>query len=80
MGAAGSLELAGNLPAFYDHLVHPCANLDQLDPDCVLPSIVDKEPIKKEKLDYILNNSFGFFGINVVLIVKRFKHDPVQLN
>ncbi|HQU46459.1 MAG TPA: beta-ketoacyl-[acyl-carrier-protein] synthase family protein, partial [Pirellulales bacterium] len=31
MGAAGALELAGNLPAFDDHVCHPTINVDELD-------------------------------------------------
>ena len=37
MGAAGALELAGNLPAFNDGVCHATINLDRLDPDCALP-------------------------------------------
>jgi 3-oxoacyl-[acyl-carrier-protein] synthase II len=32
MGAAGALELAGNLPSFDDLTVHPTINVDNLDP------------------------------------------------
>ena len=32
MGGAGALELAGNMLAFEDGLVHPCMNVDSLDP------------------------------------------------
>jgi 3-oxoacyl-[acyl-carrier-protein] synthase II len=73
MGAAGTLELAGNLPAFEDNWVHPTINLDNLDPDCALENIVANEPKKLEVVNYIMNNSFGMFGINSVLIVKRFQ-------
>ncbi|PIQ97991.1 MAG: beta-ketoacyl synthase, partial [Nitrospinae bacterium CG11_big_fil_rev_8_21_14_0_20_56_8] len=73
MGAAGALELTGNLPAFEDGLVHPTINLDELDPECALDNIVVGEPKKLDRVDYILNNSFGMFGINSVLIVKRFE-------
>ncbi len=34
MGAAGRLELAGNLPAFHDGVCHPTINVEQLDPEC----------------------------------------------
>ncbi|MFT5153358.1 MAG: 3-oxoacyl-[acyl-carrier-protein] synthase II, partial [Planctomycetota bacterium] len=40
MGAAGALELAGNLPSFSDGFVHPTINVDELDPDCELPGLV----------------------------------------
>jgi len=73
MGAAGALELAGNLPSFEDHLVHPTINLDHLDSECHLNNLVINEPKKIDKVDYIFNNSFGMLGINSVVIVKRFE-------
>ena len=48
MGAAGALELAGNLPAFEDWLIHPCKNIQEIDPQCELNNLVKSEPIKKE--------------------------------
>ncbi len=72
MGAAGALELAGNLPAFADRVVHPTINVDHLDPKCALPGLVINQPKTVAKLDTILNNSFGMLGINSTLIVKRF--------
>ena len=73
MGAAGALELAGNLPSFEDYIVHPTINLDHLDPECNLSNLVINEPKRIDKVDYILNNSFGMLGINSVIIVKRFE-------
>ena len=72
MGAAGVLELAGNLPSFVDNLVHPTINLDNLDPECALPGLVANTPQQLERVDAILNNSFGMVGINSVVIVERF--------
>jgi 3-oxoacyl-[acyl-carrier-protein] synthase II len=72
MGAAGALELCGNLPSFNDHIVHPTINIDNLDPECDLKNLVINEPLKIDKVDFILNNSFGMLGINAVVIVKRF--------
>lgn len=71
MGAAGSLELAGNLPSFQDRVVHPTINVDSLDPDCDLPGLVLNEPDQMSRVDYILNNSFGMLGINSVVIIGR---------
>jgi len=73
MGAAAALELAGNLPSFEDHIVHPTINLDHLDPECPLNNLVINKPIKVDKVNYILNNSFGMLGINSVVIIKRFE-------
>jgi 3-oxoacyl-[acyl-carrier-protein] synthase II len=62
----------GNLPSFEDHIVHQTINVDNLDPECALKNLVINEPKKVDKVDYILNNSFGMLGINSALIVKRF--------
>jgi 3-oxoacyl-[acyl-carrier-protein] synthase II len=71
MGAAGALELAGNLPAFEDGLCHPTINLDRIDPQCELPGLVANQPRPVPRVDTILNNSFGMLGINSVVIVRR---------
>ena len=72
MGAAGVLELAGNLPSFVDGLVHPTINLENLDEECALPNIVADTPKQLDNISTILNNSFGMVGINSVVIVKKF--------
>ncbi len=72
MGAAGALELAGNLPSFQDRVCHATINVDNLDPDCAIEGLVLNEPQELDRVDYILNNSFGMLGINSVVIVRRF--------
>ena len=72
MGAAGALELAGNLPSFSDKVVHPTINVDDLDPLCAIPGLVLNLPKSVAKADTILNNSFGMLGINSTLIVRRY--------
>ena len=71
MGAAGVLELAGNLPSFKDNQVHPTINLDELDPECALDGIVANNPVEGAVINTILNNSFGMVGINSVVIVRK---------
>lgn len=73
MGAAGVLELAANLPAFDDNMVHPAINVLELDPECAFHSLVINSPQKRDKLETILNNSFGMVGINSTIIVKKFR-------
>jgi 3-oxoacyl-[acyl-carrier-protein] synthase II len=72
MGAAGALELAGNLPSFDDGLVHPTINVDELDPACAVRNLVVNEPQRVPRADTILNMSFGMLGINSAVIVRRF--------
>jgi 3-oxoacyl-[acyl-carrier-protein] synthase II len=71
MGAAGALELAGNLGSFDDAMVHATINVDDLDPACAVPNLVVNGAQKVERVDYVLNNSFGMLGINSAVIVKR---------
>jgi len=74
MGAAGAIELAGNIPSFEDGKVHATLNVDNLDPACALPGLVSDQAISKEGgVNVILNNSFGMLGINSVLILKKFQ-------
>ena len=37
MGAAGAIELAGNIPSLEDGMVHATLNVEELDPNCALP-------------------------------------------
>jgi len=73
MGAAGALELLGNLPSFDDGIAHATINLENPDSRCALPNLVANEPRNLGEVNCILNNSFGMLGINSVLIVKRFE-------
>lgn len=71
MGAAGALELAGNLPSFNDEICHPTINVDRLDPECALPGLAINEPRERKGIRFILNNSFGMLGINSVVIIGK---------
>lgn len=73
MGAAGAIELLGNIPAFDDGIAHATINLDHLDPNVPLTQIVANEPRQLDSVDCILNNSFGMLGINSVLIVRKYQ-------
>lgn len=72
MGAAGALELLGNLPSFDDGIAHATINLDQPDPRCHLPQVVANRPRPMENVRVILNNSFGMLGINSAVIVRKY--------
>lgn len=71
MGAAGALELAGNLASFDDGVVHPTINVDNLDPACEMRNLVQNAPRDVGRVDCILNNSFGMLGTNSAVIVRR---------
>ena len=71
MGAAGALELAGNLPSFDDRIVHPTINVDELDPECELRGLVLNTPREARGVEHIMNMSFGMLGINSGVVVAR---------
>ena len=71
MGAAGSLELAGNLPSFEDKVVHPTINVDSLDPECEVNGLVINQAREVARVDHILNLSFGMLGINSAVVIRR---------
>jgi len=72
MGAAGVLELAGNLPAFTDGIIHPTINIEEIDPECALDNLVINTARPGVEVTAILNNSFGMMGINSTLIVRKY--------
>jgi 3-oxoacyl-[acyl-carrier-protein] synthase II len=71
MGAAGAIELAGNLPSFEDGYIHPGINVEELDPECEMENLVINKAIETNSVDYILNNSFGMLGINSSVIIRK---------
>lgn len=73
MGAAGSLELAGNIGALTDNMVHPGIGVVELDPECAIPNLVLHTPKVLPEVNTILNNSFGMLGINSAVIVKKYR-------
>jgi 3-oxoacyl-[acyl-carrier-protein] synthase II len=73
MGAAGTLELVGNLPAFEDGYVHPTINIEELDPKCAFKNLVTNEAKYIGEIETILNTSFGMLGTNSVIIAKKFE-------
>lgn len=72
MGAAGALELAGNLGSFDDGLIHPTINLTDPDPRCAVRNLVANQPKRVDSVRTILNNSFGMLGINSAVVVAKY--------
>jgi 3-oxoacyl-[acyl-carrier-protein] synthase II len=73
MGAAGALELAGNLPSLTDGVVHPTINVDDLDPECDVRNLVMNTPRDVGRVERILNMSFGMLGINSAVVVGKYR-------
>ncbi len=70
LGAAGTVEAAITVLSMKKGIIIPTINLENPDPDCELShvtSLMDKE------ITVALSNSFGFGGVNVVLVFKKFR-------
>lgn len=75
MGAAGALELAGNLPSFTDGLVHPTMNFAEFDDTCRVRGLVAGEPLRKD-VRHVMNLSSGMLGINTAVVISNPRNLP----
>ena len=70
LGAAGAVESIACIKAINEGVVPPTRNLFEADPECDLDYVPNEA--REAKVDYAMNNSFGFGGQNATLIFKRF--------
>ena len=70
IAAAGVTEMIVCLLAIRDGVLPPTINYENLDPNCDLDYVPNFA--RDAKIDYALNNSFGFGGQNVCLCLGRF--------
>jgi 3-oxoacyl-[acyl-carrier-protein] synthase II len=68
LGAAGAIEAAVSALTLRHQLIHPTANLDQLDDDIDL-DVVTKTP-RSKRVQAVATTSFGFGGQNAALILQ----------
>jgi 3-oxoacyl-[acyl-carrier-protein] synthase II len=69
LGAAGAVESVICIQAMNSSLVPPTINLDNPSPDCDLDYV--PKVARERKLNYVLNNSFGFGGTNCSVVFGR---------
>jgi len=69
LGASGAMETAICAMALEREWLPPMLNLEDPDDGCDLDYIPGVG--RESRVDYILNNSFGFGGINAALVLKR---------
>ena len=71
LGAAGAIESIFSILSLNDNVIPPTINLENPDNEANL-RLVAKETVSK-KINYVMNNTFGFGGTNVSLIFKKFE-------
>jgi 3-oxoacyl-[acyl-carrier-protein] synthase II len=69
LGAAGGLETAAAALAVRHDVVPPTINYEHPDPECDLDCVPNRA--REMKVDWALNNSFGFGGTNATLLLRK---------
>jgi 3-oxoacyl-[acyl-carrier-protein] synthase II len=69
LGGAGGLETAIVALAIREDIVPPTINYTTPDPECDLDYVPNEA--RRMKVNYALNNSFGFGGTNAALVLKK---------
>ena len=70
LGGAGGVEAVFSVKAIHEGVLPPTINLDHPDPACDLDYIPHKA--RKKHIRTAMTNTFGFGGVNAVLIFKKF--------
>ena len=70
LGAAGAVEAAITALSIHKGTITPTINLDNPDPECDLN--IASQPVNTD-INTAISNSFGFGGVNAVLVFRKFK-------
>lgn len=68
LSASGPLETAFTLLSMSESVIPPTINLKERDPSCDLDYVTE---LRKKDIEVAIINSFGFGGLNAVLVLKR---------
>jgi nodulation protein E len=69
LGAAGALEAVATVLSLHNNILPPTANYVEWDPECDL-DVIPNLP-REARCEYALSNSFGFGGLNAVLVFRH---------
>ncbi|MCC6231552.1 MAG: beta-ketoacyl-ACP synthase II [Verrucomicrobiales bacterium] len=71
LGAAGAVEMALCAKALETGILPPTINLENPDPACDLDYVPNQA--REQRVNVVLNNSFGFGGHNATIAARRFE-------
>lgn len=71
LGAAGGVEAVISVKAIQDGLIPATINYETPDPECDLDYVPNEA--RKQSVDVVMSNSFGFGGHNASLIFKKYE-------
>jgi 3-oxoacyl-[acyl-carrier-protein] synthase II len=70
LGAAGAIEAAITAISIHRGIITPTINLENPDPKCGLNHVIST---MKKNINIALSNSFGFGGVNAVLVLRKYR-------
>jgi len=70
LGATGAVEAIFSVRSIEEGIVPPTINLDHPDPECDLDYVPNTA--RRRAVRAVMSNTFGFGGVNAVLILKKF--------
>ena len=71
LGGAGALEAVASICTILHNEIHPTINYEYPDPECDLDYVPNVS--RRQRVDTVLSNSFGFGGQNACLVFGRFE-------
>jgi 3-oxoacyl-[acyl-carrier-protein] synthase II len=70
LAASGALEAAFTLMCMNEEIITPTINLKERDPECDLDYVTY---LRRAEIKFAISNSFGFGGINAVLVFRMLR-------
>ena len=70
MGGAGALEAVACIKTIQEGIIHPTVNQEHPDPACDLDYVPNVA--RRQNVDVILSNGFGFGEQNTCLVLRRY--------
>lgn len=71
LGGAGALEAVACIKTIQEGIIHPTINYETPDPECDLDYVPNVA--RKQQVNTVLSNSFGFGGQNACIVFRRFE-------
>ena len=71
LGGSGALEAVAAVKTVLEGEIHPTINYEFPDPECDLDYVPNES--RRQRVDTVLSNSFGFGGQNACLVMGRFE-------
>ena len=71
LGATGGAEAIFAIKALQQDIIPPTINLDNPDPECDLDYV--PKVARHKKINIAMSNTFGFGGVNAVLVLKKYR-------